>query len=363
MSYQNQPTQTENSFTKRQDYSIHDCAIQDDGILAAVGTTPMVKLNRIFPHASFNLYAKLEMLNPGGSIKDRVAVNMLKEAWDRGDIGPSSTIIESSSGNLGIGLAQACAVLGLRFICVVDPKTTPQNLNLLKAYGAEVDMVSEPDPVTKDFLTARIQRVKSRLAMIPNSFWCNQYANQDNPGAHHHTFREILEQCDGKVDYLFCATSSCGTLRGCADYIQQMGLETKIIAADAKGSIIFGGPRGKRFLPGHGAGRIPEHFQPGLQSDHVYVSDIESVLSCRRLLKSEGILAGGSSGAVIHAIGAVASHLPAESTCVAVLCDRGERYLDMIYDDKWVEQTLGYRINDDYSPSAVFHRRPMLAAA
>ena len=343
---------------------LSDCPFPaNQGILSAVGATPMVKLNRIYPSSPFQLYAKLEMLNPGGSIKDRVALNILKQAWERGEIGPQSTIIESSSGNLGIGLAQACSVLGLRFICVVDPNSTPQNRKLLEAYGAEVDLVAEPDPVTKDFLTARIHRVQARLASIPNSFWCNQYANLDNAGTHHYTFKEIWEQCAGQVDYLFCATSSCGTLRGCADYVRQKRLNTKIIAVDAKGSIIFGGPRGKRFLPGHGAGRIPELFRAGLQSDHVYVSDIECVVSCRRLLKCEGILAGASSGAVIHAIGTVAAQIPADATCVAILCDRGERYLDMIYDDAWVEHTLGYQIDSNNGSSSPMVERELAFVA
>lgn len=220
-------------------------------------------------------------------------------------------------------------------------------------------MVLEPDPATNDFLTARIHRVKSRLAEVPNSFWCNQYANLDNAGAHHQTFCEILEYCNGQVDYLFCATSSCGTLRGCADYVHQMNLDTKIIAVDAVGSVIFGGQQGQRFLPGHGAGRIPELFKPGLQHDHVYVSDIESIRGCRRLLEREAILAGDSSGAIVHAVGEVASQIPAGATCVAILCDRGERYLDTIYDNTWVEKNLGHRMRSEYFTDAQVEAVPI----
>lgn len=311
------------------------------GVLTAVGNTPIVPLERIFPQAELRLVAKLEMLNPGGSIKDRPALNMLEMAWKAGDINEKTTIIESSSGNLGIGLSQACAVLGLRFICVVDPMTTSHNLKMMEVYGTEVVMVTEPDPTTNDFLSARISRVNQLLESIPGSFWCNQYANLANAGAHHQTMAEIFAACQGEVDYLFCATSSCGTLRGASDYIDQNDLSTKVIAVDAVGSILFGGTRQARLIPGHGAARIPELYRPGLEDGHVAITDAECVIGCRRLLQREGILAGGSSGAVISAIEQRLPDLPPGSTCAAILCDRGERYLDTVYSDAWVQQNIG----------------------
>lgn len=310
----------------------------NDGILGIIGNTPLVNLKRVFQDAHFQLFAKLEMFNPGGSVKDRPALNMLKDALKKGDIGPGSTIIESSSGNLGIGLAQACAFLGLDFICVVDSRTTPQNIKILKAYGAEVAVVTQPDPATGDYLPARIELVKSLLASIPNSFWCNQYANLNNARAHYQTMEEIVTALKGNLDYLFCATSSCGTLRGCSEYIKSNNLKTKIIAVDAEGSIIFGGKRGKRLIPGHGAARIPELFQPGLEDGFVHVSDLDCVLGCYLLLRQEGILAGGSSGGVISAIQKKAHEIPDGATCAAILCDRGERYIDTIYSDSWVKE-------------------------
>ncbi len=322
-------------------HQLMDITSITDGILGTIGNTPLVKLNRVFKDAHFQLFAKLEMFNPGGSIKDRPALNMLKHLFLQGDIGPGTTIIESSSGNLGIGLAQACTVLGLHFICVVDPKTTQQNINILKAYGAEVVLVSKPDPITGDFLPARINRVKSLLASIHNSFWCNQYANLNNAHAHHQTMNEIVTTLNGKVDYLFCATGSCGTLRGCAEYVRSHNLNTKIIAVDAKGSVIFGGKRGKRLIPGHGAARVPELLQPGLKDEHIYVSDWNCVVGCRHLLSREAILAGGSSGGVITAIAKKGHEIPNGAICVAILCDRGERYLDTIYSDTWVEEHFG----------------------
>jgi cysteine synthase len=143
------------------------------GVLAAVGNTPLVKLERVFPYQPFHLFAKLEMLNPGGSTKDRPALNIIRRAVESGALRPGAVVIESSSGNMGVGLAQACSYYGLKFICVVDPKTMQQNINILRAYGAEVDLVVEPDPVNKDFLLARLNRVRQLLASTDNSFWPN----------------------------------------------------------------------------------------------------------------------------------------------------------------------------------------------
>src|SRR6266576_4264386 len=131
-----------------------------EGILSTIGNTPLVKLSRILQPADFNLYAKLEAFNPGGSIKDRTAFGILTDALDSGLIFPGATVIESSSGNMGIGLAQACAYFGLHFVCVVDPKATALNIEILKAFGARIEMVTEPDPITGEFLQARIERVR-----------------------------------------------------------------------------------------------------------------------------------------------------------------------------------------------------------
>jgi 2,3-diaminopropionate biosynthesis protein SbnA len=315
------------------------------GILETIGNTHLVQLKRIIKDAHFQIFAKLEMFNPGGSIKDRAAFNIIKSALQTGDITSKTTIIESSSGNLGIGLAQVCAFLDLRFICVVDTKTTQQNINILKVYGAEVNLVTNPDPITGEFLPARINRVKSLLGSIPNSFWCNQYANLNNSRAHYQTMHEIVTQLNGQIDYLFCATSSCGTLRGCSEYIKNNNLKTKIIAVDAKGSVIFGDKPSKRLIPGHGAGQVPELFQSGLEDEYLHISDLDCIVGCRRLLRQEAILAGGSSGGIITAIEKKAQDIPKGATCVAILCDRGERYLDTIYLDSWVEEHFGNVLN------------------
>ncbi len=313
-----------------------------EGILSTVGATPLIRLTRVFRDSQFHLFAKLEGFNPGGSAKDRPALNILEEAMEAGAIGPGSVIVESSSGNLGVGLAQACRYFGLRFVCVVDPKTTQQNIRILRAYGAEIDLVSESDPETGEFLQARIDRVRTLLRMIKDSFWPNQYASLANAAAHYKTtMREIATELGGKIDYLFCATSTCGTLRGCAEYVRDHNLGTRIFAVDAVGSVIFGGAPAKRLIPGHGASRRPELYRSDLADDLIRVTDLDCVIGCRRLVRSEAVLAGGSSGGVLMAVDKVRQRIPSGATCVAIFHDRGERYLDTIYSDDWVEEHFG----------------------
>jgi N-(2-amino-2-carboxyethyl)-L-glutamate synthase len=295
----------------------------------------------VFGEIDFNLYCKFEALNPGGSVKDRTAVTIIERALREKRLQPGGTVVESSSGNMGIGLAQVCSYYGLNFICVVDPKVTAQNVEIIKAYGAMVEMVTEDDPHRGGYLRARLDRVEDLLQTIPGSFWPNQYANTDNPRAHHQTMEEITNALHGKVDYLFCATSTCGTLRGCAEYIKENGLKTKIMAVDARGSVIFGGPTAKRLIPGHGAAVRPGLFQNDLADDCIHISDIECVISCRRLVRLEAILAGGSSGAVLMAVSQKRDTIPAGANCVMIFPDRGERYMDTIYSDSWIQKHFG----------------------
>lgn len=307
-----------------------------EGVLSAIGNTPLVRLKRVIADIDFQLYAKLECLNPGGSMKDRAAFSILRHALDSGLLKPGAVVIESSSGNMGIGLAQACLYFGLKFICVVDPKTTQQNIRLLEAYGAEVDLVKDPDPATGEYLQARLNRVQELLGSNPGSFWPNQYANTRNSYAHHKTMREIVKALNGKVDYLFCATSTCGTLRGCAEYIRKHNLSTKLYAVDAVGSVIFGGKKANRIIPGHGATIRPALYQDNLVYDVIHVNDIACVQGCRRLAKREAILAGGSSGAVLTAVEQTKKRILPGANCVMIFADRGDRYLDTIYSDEWV---------------------------
>lgn len=312
------------------------------GALAAVGGTPLVELRRIYPGLGLRLFAKLEALNPGGSIKDRPALEILEAALRDGEIGPETVIVESSSGNMGIGLAQACAVAGMRLICVVDAKASRQNIRILQAYGAEIDYVAEPDPETGEFLPARLNRVRQILQEIDTAFWPNQYANRHNSGSHSRTtMHEVAAALDGKVDYVFCATSTCGTVRGCGEYVRANGLATRVVAVDAVGSLIFSDQKGPRFLPGMGAGVRPPLCDLQFIDDVVHVTDLDCVIACRRLVRLEGILAGASSGGLLAAVEKVRDKIPAGSTCVVILPDRGERYLDTVYSDDWVRDHLG----------------------
>jgi 2,3-diaminopropionate biosynthesis protein SbnA len=310
-----------------------------DSILSVIGNTPLVRLHRFLPEADFRLLAKLEAFNPGGSIKDRPALEIIEHALRDGMIGPHSVVIESSSGNMGIGLAQACRYHGLRFICVVDPNITQQNLQMLRVYRAEIDRVERPDPTTGEFLVARIARVKQLCEEITGSFWPNQYVNTHNSDAHYRTtMHEIATALEGKVDFLFVATSTCGTIRGCAEYIREHRLPTRVIAVDAVGSLIFSDVKARRMIPGLGAGLRPPLCDVTLIDECIHVSDLDCIVGCRRLIAREAILAGGSSGGVLAAVEKIKDRLPAGSSCVAILPDRGERYLDTLFSDDWVRE-------------------------
>jgi len=309
-----------------------------NGILSCVGNTPLVRLDRLAGDAHIEVFAKIEATNPGGSIKDRAALRIIQDAMSRGMIKPGGLVVESSSGNMAIALAQTCLYFGLNCICVVDSNASSQNLRIVQAYGAKVELVTDPDSATGEFLVARLRRVRELLVKFPAAFWPDQYSNQSNADAHYHTMAEIATSLGSRVNYLFCSTSTCGTLRGCSEYIRCKGLDTKLYAVDALGSAIFDDKRCRRIIPGHGAGIRPLLFQPSLADRALLVSDWECIVGCRRLLRTEAILAGGSSGAVVMAFERVKQELEAGSTCVLIFPDRGERYLDTIYSDEWVRR-------------------------
>jgi 2,3-diaminopropionate biosynthesis protein SbnA len=323
------------------------------GILSTIGGTPLVELSRIMPGCGFRIHAKLERFNPGGSIKDRTALSMLQDKISSGELQPGrSTVVESSSGNLAVGLAQICRYFGLRFICVVDAKTTEQNREILHAYGTEVEVVTEGDPETGEYLPVRLRRVRELVAELPGAYWPNQYANPLNPRAHHRTMSEIIAALGGQPDYLLCATSTFGTLRGCADYVRANGLDVRVVGVDAAGSAIFagpphdapdGGPLVRRLIPGHGASVRSALVDPFLADRAVHVTDLDCVVACRRLVIREAILAGGSSGATMAALDRLAADgaIPPGSTCVLIFPDGGDRYLRTIYSDEWVTSHFG----------------------
>ncbi|QAY65221.1 2,3-diaminopropionate biosynthesis protein SbnA [Paenibacillus protaetiae] len=315
-------------------------AANEPGIFHAVGRTPAVPLDRLFPSGKLHVYGKLEWMNPSGSAKDRPAAGMIRDAWKRGLIGPGSVIVESSSGNLAISLAWICAALGMTFICVVDPKTSQQNIRILEAYGARIEPVTAPDPATGEFLPARLARVKQLTESIEGAYWPNQYGNDHNYLAHKETMRELLEQT-GPLDYLFAGVSTCGTIKGCAEWVRGQGLATRLVAVDAEGSVIFGGVKGKRRFPGLGAGIAMPFAQAELLERVEHISDEEMVAGCRLLLRTEGVMAGPSTGGVVAAVRRLEPILPAHAAVGIIMHDRGDRYLDTVYSDVWVKEQFG----------------------
>jgi len=308
-------------------------------ILSSVGGTPLIHLSKVFSSFPFQVYGKSEFMNPSGSIKDRTALSILNDALNKGLIDNNSTIIESSSGNMALGLAQACLYLGLKLIVVVDPKINEHTEKLLNTFNTTIVKVDQAEK-EGGFLAARLRKVQELLKKIPNSYWSNQYGNPANPKAHHQTMKEVFEALDGRVDYLFMATSTCGTIMGCANYIIQHQLPTKIVAIDAKGSVLFGGKPEKRIIPGHGAAVASQFLDTSKLYDHVSVSDLDCVEGCWSLLNNEAILCGGSTGGVVQAVKQYANQIPNGSNCVMMLCDKGERYLDTIYNLDWVQDNF-----------------------
>jgi len=312
------------------------------GVLGAIGDTPLVGLRRYLLRPDIEVWAKLEAANPGGSAKDRPAARMLEDALERGLITAETTVIESSSGNMGIGLAQACRYHGIRLICVADTRSHQTSLRTMAALGADVRVVSPADAESGNLLAARLALVAELVAQTPNSFWPNQYANESNAAAHADgTMREIDEALDGALDYVFVATSTTGTIHGCCDYIRENHRPTKVIAVDAVGSALFGGSPGPRLLPGFGAG-IATQLSVGVDFDRLErVSDLDCVIGCRRLVAREAILAGASSGGVAVALERLAGQLAPGTSCAVILADGGSGYLETVYDDAWVTDALG----------------------
>jgi 2,3-diaminopropionate biosynthesis protein SbnA len=313
------------------------------GILEALGNTPLIELRALPPGVEGRVFAKIEWFNPAGSIKDRPAANMVRSKILSGELEPRrSIVVESSSGNVAIGLAQICRYYGLRFICVVDANATARNVAILRAYQAEVELITEPDPVTHEFLPQRLRRVREIVDSLPDAFWPNQYNNVLNAAAHRQTMREIAEALDGQVDHLLCAVGTGGTITGCAQYIREQ-------AVDAVGSVLFTPPESNgarhvhrtRLIPGHGAAIRPPLLDPTLPDRVIHVSDLECVIGCRRLVLREALLAGGSSGGVMAALERVAADIRSGQTCVLIFPDGGDRYLDTIYDDSWVTRNFG----------------------
>jgi len=305
-------------------------------VISCVGQTPLVRLQRLFPQPGLEVIAKLEFLNPGGSVKDRPARFIVEQGLKDGTICKNTHLVESSSGNLGIALAIVARVYKLAFTCIVDPKISSTNLQMLQLLGANIEMVREPDE-QGGYLGTRIRRVQDFLQTVPQSLWLNQYANQLNWQAHYNsTGSEIVEDLKNSVDCLVLAVSTTGTILGVSRRLRQAFPHLRVIAVDAVGSVIFGAPSGPREIPGIGASRAPELSREVEVDEVIHVGDRESVQGCRDLVNYEGIFAGGSSGSVIAAIQKLLPTLPPSYRIITLLPDRGECYLNLVYNDDWV---------------------------
>src|ERR1700683_2158877 len=297
-----------------------------DSILDTIGDTPLVRLSRIGAGLRPQLVAKLETFNPGGSIKDRVAVALIEAAERDGRLQPGGTIVEPTSGNTGTGLAIAARLKGYRGIAVMPDKMSKEKIDLLRAYGAEV--VVAPTDVAPDSPQS-YYRVADRLTdEIPDAFQPNQYFNEANPQAHYEsTGPELWEQTGGRITHLVCGVGTGGTVTGTVRYLREHKQDLEVIGADPDGSIYSGGPENVRpyLVEGVGEDFWPETVDPSLVDRWLGVSDRDAFLTTRRLALSEGILAGGSGGLALHAALQVAAEVEDPEAMIVVILPDGGR--------------------------------------
>ena len=304
-------------------------------ILQSVGKTPLVKLRRVTEGLLPTVYAKVEAMNPGGSVKDRVALAMIAEAERRGWLRPAGTIIEATAGNTGVGLAMAASVKGYRCIFVMPDKMSAEKIALLKAYGAEV--IITPTNVAPD-APESYNGVADRLTReIPGAWRPNQFTNMANPEIHYRTTgREIWEQTEGRVTVFVAGVGTGGTLSGVARYLKEQNPDVKIVGADPEGSVLSGSTPRPWKVEGIGEDFVPKTFNSQLVDEWIRVSDAESFHAARSLARREGLLLGGSSGTAVAAALRFAQRLTAEQLIVALCADTGRNYMSKMYDDEWM---------------------------
>jgi cystathionine beta-synthase len=309
-----------------------------DSILDTVGETPLVRLSRIGQGLRPQIVAKIESFNPGGSIKDRVAVRLIEAAERDGRLRPGGTIIEPTSGNTGTGLAIAARLKGYRVIAVMPDKMSKEKIDLLRAYGAEV--VVAPTDVAPDSPQS-YYRVADRLTQeIPGAFQPNQYANPANPQTHYETTGpELWRQSNGQITHLVVGVGTGGTITGMARYLKERSPEIQIIGADPVGSIYSNEEVHPYLVEGVGEDFWPETFDPSVVDRYITVSDRDSFLTTRRLAHEEGLLVGGSCGLAVHAALQLAKEVDDPEAMIAVvLPDGGRAYLSKIFNDAWMSQ-------------------------
>lgn len=289
-----------------------------------------------------NFHLKLEGLNPAGSIKLKTALGLIDDMVARGLISDDTILIESSSGNLGVALSMICAERRLHFTCVVDPNTSAHSIRIMKAFGTNVVVVEKPDS-NGGYLGTRIAYIRDLIERDRRHIWLNQYENPNNPAIHARMTARSISAAFERVDYLFVGTGTSGTLMGCVQHFRGHSPHTRIVAVDSIGSVTFGLPAGKRYIPGLGASQPPPIFNPAGIHAFEMVSEADAVTMCRYLARTNGLMGGGSTGTVVAGAYAWRDRIPEDAVVVAISPDFGERYLDTVYDDDWVDRHFSER--------------------
>lgn len=295
-------------------------------ITDGIGHTPLVRLNRLSPPGGATIYGKAEFYNPGGSVKDRICLNMIDEAEQKGLLKPGGTIVEPTSGNTGIGLALVSAVRGYKLILVMPEGMSLERASLLSSYGAQ--LVLTP---AREGMRGSIKEAESILDQNPEYFMPNQFSNPANPAMHRKTTAlEIWEALDGKVDAFVAAVGTGGTITGCGELFKEKNPSVKVIALEPAGSpVLSGGEPGPHRIQGIGAGFVPKVLNRSLIDEIMTVTDEEAYQTTKQLARKEGLLVGISGGANVFAAQKVAESLGPNKNVVTILCDTGERYLSI----------------------------------
>lgn len=309
-----------------------------ENILSTIGNTPIIKLNRIAPELKCNLYVKCELFNPGGSVKDRIGFNMVIEAEKEGRIKPGDTLIEPTSGNTGIGLALAAAVMGYKMIITMPKKMSQEKEDVLKALGAKV--IRTRTEAAFDEPDSLIGVAKKLNKEIPNSHILDQYANVNNPNAHYkYTAQEIINDFPDGLDMIVCGVGTGGTITGLAKRLKKEYPNIKVVGADPYGSILGGGDEVYPYqVEGIGYDFFPDVLDNNLVDKYVKVNDEDSFSTARKLIKLEGLLIGGSCGTATWAGIQAAKELGENQNCLVILPDSIRNYLSKFVNDEWMSE-------------------------
>ncbi|MDR4471922.1 MAG: cysteine synthase A [Nitrospira sp.] len=295
-------------------------------ITELIGGTPLVRLNRLSKPGSATIYAKVESFNPGGSIKDRICLNMINEAERLGKLKPGGTIVEPTSGNTGIGLALVAAVRGYKLILVMPESMSMERASLLSSYGAQLVLTA-----AWEGMKGSIKEAESIVAQNPSYYMPDQFSNPANPAMHRKTTGpEIVDALEGRVDAFVAAVGTGGTITGCGEVIKERNPAAKIVAVEPAGSpVLSGGDPGPHKIQGIGSGFVPKVLNRTLLDRVVTVTDDEAYQTAKLLAKKEGLLVGISAGANVFAAQKIAEELGPGKNVVTILCDTGERYISI----------------------------------